>query len=146
LRFNPFANIVDIKESAESIRNLLVVLANPSGDCDDTFMSLLLKAVHEVWKRKEKEALIDDIVQYMRESLEQPEYRDTTTVRARMDEIIVGLEKYCRGGIYGEYFNSKKPSLDDNVRFSVLEMGELKDKPDLLAAVMFSMMIYVEQR
>lgn len=32
------------------------------------------------------------------------------------------------------------------MRFSVLEMGELKDKPDLLAAVMFSMMIYVEQR
>ena len=146
LRFNPFANIVDIKESAESIRNLLVVLANPSGDCDDTFMSLLLKAVQEVWDRKENEALIDDIVQFMQEAIQQPEYRDTTTVRARMEEIIVGLDKYCSWGIYGAYFNSKKPSLDDNVRFSVLEMGELKDKPDLLAAVMFSMMIYVEQR
>nr|WP_250855051.1 hypothetical protein [Escherichia coli] len=95
LRFNPFANIVDIKESAESIRNLLVVLANPSGDCDDTFMSLLLKAVQEVWDRKENEALIDDIVQFMQEAIQQPEYRDTTTVRARMEEIIVGLDKYC---------------------------------------------------
>lgn len=146
LRFNPFANIVDIKESAESIRNLLVVLANPSGDCDDTFMSLLLKAVDEVWERKENAARIDDIVHYMKEAIQQPEFRDTTTVRARMEEIIVGLDKYCSWGIYGEYFNSEKPSLDDNVRFSVLEMGELKDKPDLLAAVMFSMMIYVEQR
>lgn len=146
LRFNPFANIKDITASAESIRNLLVVLANPSGTCDDTFMSLLLKAVHEVWLRKKNSARIDDIVLYMREALDQPEYRDTTTVRSRMDEIIVGLEKYCSWGIYGDYFNSEKPSLDDNVRFSVLEMGELKDKPDLLAAVMFSMMIYVEQR
>ncbi|MWO05889.1 type IV secretion system protein TraC, partial [Escherichia coli] len=138
LRFNPFANIKDITASAESIRNLLVVLANPSGTCDDTFMSLLLKAVHEVWLRKKNSARIDDIVLYMREALDQPEYRDTTTVRSRMDEIIVGLEKYCSWGIYGDYFNSEKPSLDDNVRFSVLEMGELKDKPDLLAAVMFS--------
>lgn len=71
------------------------MLANPSGDCDDTFMSLLLKAVQEVWDRKENEALIDDIVQFMQEAIQQPEYRDTTTVRARMEEIIVGLDKYC---------------------------------------------------
>lgn len=98
LRFNPFANIKDIRASAESVRNLLVVLANPSGNCDDTFMSLLLKAVKEVWDQKENTAQIDDIVHYMRKALEQPEYRDTTTVRSRMDEIIVGLEKYCSGG------------------------------------------------
>lgn len=146
LRFNPFANIVDIKESAENIRNLLVVLASPSGECDDTFMSLLLKAVDKVWAEKGNAALIDDIVHWLREALESPEYRETTTVRARMEEIIVGLDKYCSWGVYGEYFNSPKPSLDDSVRFSVLEMGELKNKPDLLAAVMFSMMIYVEQR
>ncbi|EAY0560434.1 type IV secretion system protein TraC [Salmonella enterica] len=146
LRFNPFANIVDIKESAENIRNLLVVLASPSGECDDTFMSLLLKAVERVWEKKKNEALIDDIVFWLRDALASPEYRETTTVRARMEEIIVGLDKYCKWGVYGEYFNSKKPSLDDSVRFSVLEMGELKNKPDLLAAVMFSMMIYVEQR
>lgn len=98
LRFNPFANIKDIRASAESVRNLLVVLANPSGNCDDTFMSLLLKAVKEVWDQKENTAQIDDIVHYMRKALEQPEYRDTTTVRSRMDEIIVGLEKYCSRG------------------------------------------------
>ncbi|UCQ29563.1 type IV secretion system protein TraC (plasmid) [Edwardsiella tarda] len=146
LRFNPFANVVNITESAESIRNLLVVLANPSGDCDDTFMSLLLTAVQAAWEQKGNAALIDDIVTYMQVAITQPKYRDTTTVRARMEEIIVGLDKYCSWGLYGEYFNSPTPSLDDTVRFCVLEMGELKNKPDLLAAVLFSMMIYVEQR
>lgn len=146
LRFNPFANVVDIKESAESIRNLLVVLSNPSGDGDDTYLSVVLKAVQAVWDAKGNEALVDDVVAYLKDAIASPEYRDTTTVRARMEEIVIGLDKYCSWGIYGEYFNSPKPSLDDSVRFSVLEMGKLKNKPDLLAAVMFSMMIYVEQR
>ena len=65
----------------------------------------------------------------MREALEQPEYRGTTT-----DAFAYGWD-YRRAGkitAHREFtavrFNSEKPSLDDNVRFSVLEMGELKDK------------------
>lgn len=146
LRFNPFANIVDIGESAESIRNLLVVLANPSGDMDDTHQAIMLKAVHEVWKEKQNSALIDDVVDYIKREIKTGDYKDSITVRGRMEEIVISLDKYTTGGIYGDYFNSAKPSLDDEVRFSVLEMGKLQNKPDLLAAIMFSMMIYVEQR
>ncbi len=95
---------------------------------------------------KRNAALIDDVVAHLKTLVVSDQYRTADTVRNRMEEIIVSLHKYTTGGIYGEYFNSPNPALDDSVRFCVLEMGKLKNKPDLLAAIMFSMMIYVEQR
>lgn len=152
LKFNPFAGVVDIKEAAESIRDLLLVLANPSGGMDDTSKSILLNAVQNVWdgvgpaKRKGNQALIDDVSDYLVWELKQGHFDDADTVRNKMHEIVVSLEKYTTRGIYGEYFNSEKPALNEQVRFTVLEMGGLQNKPDLLAAVMFSMMIFIEQR
>ncbi|WP_058914195.1 type IV secretion system protein TraC [Entomohabitans teleogrylli] len=152
LKFNPFAGIVDIVESAESIRDLLLVLANPSGGMDDTSKSILLNAVQGVWEgqspsgRSGNNALIDDVVLLLQHWIKSAVFQDADTVRHRMEEIVVSLEKYTTNGLYGEYFNSPEPALDDSVRFCVLEMGKLKNKPDLLAAIMFSMMIYVEQR
>lgn len=152
LKFNPFAGIVNIVESAESIRDLLLVLSSPSGKVDDTAKSILLNAVQAVWegeapsKRRGNAVLIDDVSDLLNVWTTSEKYRDATTVRNLMEEMVVSLHKYTTGGIYGEYFNSPEPALDDNVRFCVLEMGRLKNKPDLLAAIMFSMMIYVEQR
>lgn len=146
LKFNPFAGIVNIVESAESIRDLLLVLSCPSGSVSDTTKSILLNVVQSVWEAKGKAALIDDVVAHLNMLIASEKYRTADTVRNRMEEIVVSLHKYTTEGIYGEYFNSPEPALDDSVRFCVLEMGKLKNKPDLLAAIMFSMMIYVEQR
>nr|WP_282564855.1 type IV secretion system protein TraC [Providencia rettgeri] len=152
LKFNPFAGVVNIKEAAESIRDLLLVLANPSGDMDDTSKSILLNAVQDVWegaapsKRQGNAVLIDDISEYLTWQLEHGVFEDADSVRNKMHEIVVSLQKYTTKGLYGEYFNSPNPALNDNVRFTVLEMGGLQNKPDLLAAVMFSMMIFIEQR
>lgn len=152
LKFNPFAGITDIKESAESIRDLLLVLSNPAGGMDDTSKSILLNAVQEVWEGKSpsgrsgRSALIDDVSLYLQEQIDKGYFDDADTIRFRMQEIIVSLKKYTTEGIYGEYFNNPEPALKDDVRFSVLEMGKLKNKPDLLAAIMFSMMIYIEQQ
>lgn len=152
LKFNPFAGVVNIKEAAESIRDLLLVLANPSGDMDDTSKSILLNAVQEVWEgkapsgHKGNEVLIDDVSAYLKAELTSAYFDSHSTVRNKMQEIVVSLHKYTTEGIYGEYFNSDKPALNEQVRFTVLEMGGLQNKPDLLAAVMFSMMIFIEQR
>ncbi|MCU6213385.1 type IV secretion system protein TraC, partial [Morganella morganii] len=138
--------ITDIKESAESIRDLLLVLANPAGGMDDTSKSILLNAVQEVWEVKGRSALIDDVSLHLQDQIDKGIFADADTIRFRMQEIIVSLKKYTTEGIYGEYFNNPEPALKGDVRFSVLEMGKLKNKPDLLAAIMFSMMIYIEQQ
>lgn len=152
LKFNPFAGVVDIKEAAESIRDLLIVLANPSGDMDDVSKSILLNAVQEVWEgkgpngRKGNKVLIDDVHDYLEAQVKAAYFDPQSTVQNKMQEIIVALKKYTTKGLYGEYFNSDKPALNEQVRFTVLEMGGLQNKPDLLAAVMFSMMIFIQQR
>ncbi|HHB0582778.1 TPA: DUF5934 domain-containing protein, partial [Escherichia coli] len=45
LRFNPFANITDIDQSAERVRDQLSVMASPNGNLDEVHEGLLLQAV-----------------------------------------------------------------------------------------------------
>lgn len=67
-------------------------------------------------------------------------------IRSRLDEMIVLLDQYTANGTYGQYFNSDEPSLRDDAKMVVLELGGLEDRPSLLVAVMFSLIIYIENR
>lgn len=68
------------------------------------------------------------------------------SIRSRLDEMIVLLDQYTANGTYGQYFNSDEPSLRDDAKMVVLELGGLEDRPSLLVAVMFSLIIYIENR
>lgn len=146
LKFNPFANITDIKESGERIRDQLAVLASPDGTLDEVHTSLLLRGVQEAWETHRAEARIDHVVEMLRVMRASSHYANSPGITNRLDEIIELLGKYCSWGIYGDYFNSSEPSLTEDARFIVLELGGLQDKPDLLVAVMFSLIIYIEDK
>lgn len=146
LKFNPFANITDIKESGERIRDQLAVLASPDGTLDEVHTSLLLRGVQEAWETHRAEARIDHVVEMLRVMRGSSHYANSPGITNRLDEIIELLGKYCSWGIYGDYFNSSEPSLTEDARFIVLELGGLQDKPDLLVAVMFSLIIYIEDK
>lgn len=146
LKFNPFANITNISESGERIRDQLAVLASANGTLDEVHEVLLLEAVLEAWKSKQNKARIDDVVTYLAQARAAAAQTQSERIAGRIDEIIKLLGKYCTTGLYGEYFNSDEPSLRDDARFVVLELGGLQDKPALLAAVMFSLIIYIEDK
>ena len=146
LKFNPFSNISNINESAERIRDQLAVLASPNGSLDEIHHGLLLDAVQHAWHEKHNTARIDDVVSQLNVARQKARNDGSPTLASRLDEIITLLGKYCSWGIYGEYFNSDTPSLQDDVKFVVLELGGLQDKPDLLVAVMFSLIIYIEDK
>lgn len=146
LQFNPFANITDINASGERIRDQLAVLASPNGNLDEVHEDLLLRAVMAAWSDKQHSARIDDVVAFLQQERDDPRYTNSASITARIDEIIELLGKYCTTGIYGSYFNSDTPSLTDDARMVVLELGGLQDKPALLAAVMFSLIIYIEDK
>lgn len=59
---------------------------------------------------------------------------------------MTSVKVYTRDGVYGSYFNSDEPSLKDEARMVVLELGGLEDRPSLLVAVMFSLILYIENR
>ncbi|MDA6341787.1 type IV secretion-system coupling DNA-binding domain protein, partial [Escherichia coli] len=66
LRFNPFANITDIDQSAERVRDQLSVMASPNGNLDEVHEGLLLQAVRASWLAKKKQARIDDVVDFLK--------------------------------------------------------------------------------
>lgn len=122
------------------------MLASPNGTLDEVHEDLLLKAVMSAWNSKQQTARIDDVVDYLKTARNAPHYANAERITGRMDEIIELLEKYSVQGIYSDYFNSDQPSLSGDARMVVLELGGLQDKPALLAAVMFSLIIYIEDK
>lgn len=146
LRFNPFANITDIDQSAERVRDQLSVMASPNGNLDEVHEGLLLQAGRASWLAKENRARIDDVVDFLKNASDSEQYAESPTIRSRLDEMIVLLDQYTANGTYGQYFNSDEPSLRDDAKMVVLELGGLEDRPSLLVAVMFSLIIYIENR
>ena len=139
LKFNPFANVLDdahFDMSAERIRDQMSVMASPNGNLDEVHEGLLLQAVQAAWLSKRNHARVDDVVQFLQDAKDSDEYADSPTIRGRLDEMIILLDQYTVNGIYGDYFNSDKPTLHDDARMVVLELGGLESRPSLLIAVM----------
>jgi conjugal transfer ATP-binding protein TraC len=122
------------------------VMASPNGNLDEVHEGLLLQAVQAAWLSKRNKARIDDVVDFLKTAKDSDEYAESPTIRSRLDEMIILLDQYTVNGIYGDYFNSDEPSLHDDARMVVLELGGLESRPSLLVAVMFSLIIYIENR
>ncbi|EPC6766692.1 type IV secretion system protein TraC [Escherichia coli O86:H51] len=100
LRFNPFANITDIDQSAERVRDQLSVMASPNGNLDEVHEGLLLQAVRASWLAKENRARIDDVVDFLKNASDSEQYAESPTIRSRLDEMIVLLDQYTANGTY----------------------------------------------
>jgi len=146
LRFNPFANVRDIKHSAEGIVRLLTVLASPTEPLDGVCEAILQKAVMDAWEKKQHGARIDDVHNYLTSVEVNTAFADKPTIIARLAELAMLLETYCTWGPDGEYFNADKPTLDGETRFAVLELLSLEDKPKLLSSILFSLILAIQEK
>ncbi len=146
LRFNPFANVKNIDESAEGIVRLLAVLASPTAALDAVFEAILQKAVVHAWELKQNEARIDDVHNYLTSTEINEAFADKPTIISRLAELAMLLETYCTWGPDGEYFNAATPTLDGETRFAVLELLSLEDKPKLLSAILFSLILAIQEK
>ena len=146
LRFNPFANVGDIKHSAEGIVRLLTVLASPTEPLDGVCEAILQKAVMDAWEKKGRGARIDDIHNYLTNEDVNQVFADKPTIIARLAELAMLLETYCTWGPDGEYFNADTPTLDGETRFAVLELLSLEDKPKLLSSILFSLILAIQEK
>lgn len=99
LRFNPFANITDIDQSAERVRDQLSVMASPNGNLDEVHEGLLLQAVRASWLAKENRARIDDVVDFLKNASDSEQYAESPTIRSRLDEMIVLLDQYTANAL-----------------------------------------------
>ncbi|WP_439126962.1 type IV secretion system protein TraC [Rosenbergiella collisarenosi] len=146
LRFNPWFDVVDIKESAESIAQLITVLASPKGVLDEVSEAIIIKAVVYAWEKGGKKAKIDYVVDYLTSEEIEKEYIDKPTILSRMAEISELLERYCTNGPDGEFFNSENPTLNGDIKFAVLELLSLESRPKLMSGVLYSIILAVQQK
>jgi len=146
LRFNPFANVTDISESAEGITGLLAVLASPQGRLDEISEAILQKGVVAAYALRQNRARIDDVVNYLKSEEVQREYGTQPTIMNRMNELVLLLDRWCTWGSDGEYFNSDAPTLDGKTRFTVLELLSLESRPHLLSAVLYSLILAIQEK
>lgn len=138
LRLNPFTNIHNINEASEQIRDLLSVLASPSGTLDDVQEEYLRQAVIAAWNKKQRKANIDDIIEALQElNLERKD--------SRIEDLVVLLGKYSTAGPYPSVFNEYS-AIAPEASFVVLELGELENKPDLMKAVLFALILHIEEQ
>ncbi|HED1421623.1 TPA: type IV secretion system protein TraC [Kluyvera georgiana] len=146
LRFNPFYGVSNINDSAEGIVLLLSVLASPQEKLDSVCEAILQRAVVKAWESKKENARIDDIHAYLSSDEVNDEYIDKPTIIARLAELAMLLEAYCTWGAHGEYFNASIPTLTSDTRFAVLELLSLENKPKLLSAVLFSLILSIQEK
>ena len=121
------------------IRDLLAIMASPNEPLSDVQKSWLLDAVLSCWKKHGQKACIDNVLESLREQLQNPESKDDR----RLKDLLVLLGKYGSQGVYGDMFNSETPVFSQS-DFVVLEMGGLKSNPELLTIVMFVMIVIIQ--
>lgn len=138
LKLNPFTNIININEASEQIRDLLSVLASPSGLLDDVQEEYLRQAVIDAWDKKNRNTNIDDIIKALKDL-------NVNRNDSRIKDLIVLLTRYSTNGPYPRIFNDYSAIAPD-ASFVVLELGELENKPDLMKAVLFALILNIEEQ
>lgn len=146
LNLNPFSLIpetqdIDAVEGALSmVTSIICTMAVPSEKIDGDRSNMISLAVKKAFKRKSRQATVDDVIV----SLKEEEY-ETERMRGNVESLIACLHKYATNGEYRAFFYGKK-TLEFKSDFVLIETEELKEMKDLQAVVMqiFSLMISVE--
>lgn len=143
LTFNPFANIT--KESfsmmADSVCDLLCVMACPNGQLDELLEVLLLDAVTELWPRYQQDMRIDHVIDFLKARQREMRLNSSSLIAERIDCIITQLHKYATQGLYGAYFNSAEPTLAMSESLVVVDMLDLHEQGELLAVGLCTTML-----
>ena len=128
-----------VKNSIQ-IRDLLAMMIDPHDKLPNVENAYLLDAVERCWAKNGKKSCIDDVIKELRLMMDNPESKGDR----RLNDLIVLLKKYSKESTtYGNMFNSETTVFSDN-KFIVLEMGEFEDDPELLAIIMYVMIVVIQ--
>lgn len=151
LKLNPFSDVKDMSHAAESIRDLIAVMASPQAGLCDVQKSHLLEAVQTAFKRQGHNTTIDDVIYFLEEQGQDDVNVSTNFSKGfdlRLDDIVTLLKKFSLKsspqGLSSKIFNGDSTLGKTKANFVVLELGELESQPDLLKAILFSLILSIE--
>ena len=127
---NPFDMVVDFHDELNMLKLMFSMMISPTEGLGDYAMSGLEKAISQVWAQKGRNAIIDDL---------QEELLHFRNSRGELDIEINRLGEqiypFTSKGVHGRWFNSAT-TLEFEHDLVILELEELKTKPDLQQVIM----------
>jgi len=135
ISLNPFSRITDIDEDMELLKPLFAQMASPSEKIGDLGKSLLEEAIKKAWEKNGPGASIDDVVEAL-SGISDP--------RRRSDDLAHMLYAYSSSGQYGKFFRGPSNLSFEN-DLNVLELEELKAKPELQTVVVLVIIWHIER-
>ena len=135
ISLNPFSRVTDIDEDMELLKPLFAQMASPSEKMGDLGKSLLEKAIKKAWEKRGPDARIDDVVEAL-SGISDP--------RRRSEDLAHMLYAYSSRGQYGRFFEGPS-NLSFESDLSVLELEELKAKPELQTVVVLMIIWHIER-
>ena len=135
ISLNPFSRVTDIDEDMELLRPLFAQMASPSEPVGDLGKSLLEEGIKKAWELMGPEARVDDVVRALGE-ISDP--------HRRAEDLAHMLYAYSSKGQYGKFFEGPS-TLSFESDLSVLELEELKSKPELQTVVVLMIIWHIER-
>ncbi len=135
ISLNPFSRVADIDEDMELLRPLFVQMASPTEKMGDLGKSLLEEAIKKAWEKTGRRTRTDDVVEAL------------LTIRdphRLAEDLAHMLYSYTSRGQYGKFFEGPS-TLDFRSDLSVLELEELKSKPELQTVVVLLVIWHIER-
>lgn len=127
----PFELVTNIFEDIQLLKLVFGLMCSPKAELDAYQSAKLEEVILNVWNRLGKTASIDDL----RDDLLKVTIGETGEPDREINRLGDQLFPYTSQGVYGRYFNGKT-TLDFNDDLVVLELEELKSKPDLQQVIM----------
>ncbi len=155
---NPFGNVLKIEDDLGVLSAIVAQMAYSAtgGFPDELEMTLIKSACLWAWKKKGKEATIDDVYEYLNsfpnliDSDTEAEFQGFSSESLmefvkKAKNLAFNLQDFTSRGIYGRWFcgpTTLDISKDDLV---VLELEELKHKQELFRVITLQVLNYVTQ-
>ena len=130
---SPFSNVNNIDESINQLKGIICTMAHPNGGTTDKERQFISRAILNTFKHYGKQTTITKII------AELMTYGDVVA-----DDLAIVLEGYAKGGQYESFFdgicniNTRNP-------FLVLELGSLREMPDLRAVAVVTIIQQINE-
>jgi conjugal transfer ATP-binding protein TraC len=130
---NPFTSIKDFNASLALLKPLHAAMARPTTKTSDEENAHLEKAIKAAWDEKGNDATITTVADWLKAQSD-----------ASCQNLSHLLYPFTKDGMYGHYFEGKS-SIDINQDFVVLELQELKSRPELQRIVLLTLMYQISE-
>ena len=137
ISLNPFTHVKDIDEEITLLCVIVAKMASPSAGFNDWEMSQTAQILKELWDEFGTRMNITDVAErFNKKGLENNHDH-------RLLNISQQLYQYTRHGAYGKYFDGPN-NLDYRNNMVVLELDDLRSKPDLQQVVLLQLIAQIQ--